>query len=353
MHRELERTLDRAYAAVNWWLEGLWIGLPPRLRKRLFAERAEFVVRLAGNTVSVGLAHAEAVTVDTRGTDAKAAVARLVSHAQATDVTLVLPRDSVLTRRLRLPAAAEAELRSALKHELDRLTPFAMDELAFDFRIRERTESALLLDVALLPRTALERAVEEIGRLGLRPATATAEDEHGERLALNLLPRRRQLRLRAAAPLFRPRLALCAALLTVLALYLPLPRYDSLRAAHAAAVETTRAQAVAARQQLASVQLALASGEFLAQRREHYVPPVALLLELTAKMPDDTWLSRLSMSRGEVHLQGESSAATELLQLLESTDVLRDVRFQAPVSRGEKSGKEQFTILAKLARGAP
>lgn len=353
MHREIERALDRAYAAVNWWLEGLWIGLPSRARKLLFAERTELVVRLAGNTVSAGSAHAEVVTVDTRSADAELAVAQLVSDAQATDVTLVLPRGAVLTHRLRLPAAAEAELRSALKHELDRLTPFEIDELAFDFRVRERTDSALLLDVALLRRTALERAVDELGRLGLRPTRATAEDEHGVRLALNLLPRRRQLCLPAAAPLFRPRLALCAALLTVLALYLPLPRYDGLQAGHAAAVETTRAEAVAARQRLSNEEIALASGELLAQRREHYVPPVLLLLELTAQMPDHTWLSRLSMSRGEVHLQGESSAATELLKLLESTDLLRDVQFQAPVSRGEDSGKEQFTIVAKLARSAP
>jgi len=352
MRVELERALDRAYAAVNWWLEGLWTGLPPRVRNLLFAERAELVVRLAGTTVTACRAHAGIVTVDTRSADAEAAVAQVVSDARATDVTLVLPRGAVLTHGLRLPAAAEGELHSVLKHELDRLTPFAIDDLAFDFRIRERTSSALLLDVAMLPRTALERAVDEICRLGLRPTTATAEDGHGERLALNLLPRRRRLRLPAAAPLFRPRLALCAALLTVLALYLPLPRYGGLRAAHAAVVETTRAEAVAARQRLSSEELALASGELLAQRRLHYVPPVALLRELTAQMPDHTWLSRLSMSRGEVQLQGESSAATELLQLLESTDLLRDVQFQAPVSRGE-SGKEQFTIVAKLARSAP
>ena len=353
MRRELEQALDRAYGAVNWWLEGLWIGLPPRVRKVLFAERAKLVVRLEGNAVIAGRAHAEAVAIDMRSVDAKAQIAQLVPDARATDVTVLLPRGVVLTHRLRLPTAAEAELRSALKHELDRLTPFAIDDLAFDYRVRERTGFALLLDVALLRRADLEQAIDALDGVGLRPTTATAEDEHGERLALNLVPRRRKLRLPAAAPLFRPRLALCAALLTVLALYLPLPRYDALRAAHAGVVETTRAEAVSARERLSQEELALASGELLAQRRENYVPPVALLRELTAEMPDHTWLSRLSISRGDVHLQGESSAATELLQLLESTDLLREVQFQAPVSRGEESGKEQFTIVAKLARSAP
>jgi hypothetical protein len=53
------------------------------------------------------------------------------------------------------------------------------------------------------------------------------------------------------------------------------------------------------------------------------------------------------------HRRRESAAATDLLQLLESTELLRDVRFQAPVARSDGAGKEQFTIVAKLARSAP
>ena len=132
---------------------------------------------------------------------------------------------------------------------------------------------------------------------------------------------------------------------------MPLTRYDGVLAAQTAAVEAARTEAVAARAQLAEQEAALASGELLAERRSGYVPPVALLRELTAQIPEHTWLSRLAISRGEVHLQGESAAATELLQLLESIELLRDVQFQSPVSRGDESGKEQFTIVAD-SRGA-
>jgi general secretion pathway protein L len=350
---ELDAALDRVYTAVNWWLEGLWLGLPPHMRKALFAERAEVIARMARNSVTVGPSNGEAVTIDTRAADAEARIEQLVPDARVIDVTVVLPRGSVLTHRLRVPAAAEAELHNALKHELDRLTPFAIDEIAFDYRVRERMGTALLVDVALTRRAALEEAIAGLERIGLRPATATAEDAHGEPLALNLLPRRRQLRLPAAAPSFRPRLALCAALLALSALYLPLSRYDNVLAAHGTVVEATRTEAVAARERLADEERALASGELLAERRRGYAPPVELLRELTEQMPDHTWVSRLAMTRGEVHLQGESAAATELLQRLESTDLFHDVQFQSPVSRGDESGKEQFTIVARLAGSAP
>jgi general secretion pathway protein L len=161
------------------------------------------------------------------------------------------------------------------------------------------------------------------------------------------------LRLPAARLSFRPAFALGAALLLVAALYVPLSRYDRVLARQTATVEAARSEAVAARARLTEQEAALANGELLAVRRGGYVPPVALLRELTAQIPEHTWLSRFAISRGEVQLQGESAAATELLQLLESTELLRDVQFQAPVARSDGAGKEQFTIVAKLARSAP
>ena len=77
MRPELERALDGAYAALNWWLEGLWIGLPPRARASLFAERAELTVHLAGDTATVGGRDAASVTVDTRDAEATGALAQL------------------------------------------------------------------------------------------------------------------------------------------------------------------------------------------------------------------------------------------------------------------------------------
>ena len=353
MRPELEQALDRMYAAVNWWLEGLWIGLPPHARAALFTRRTELVVRLDGDLATVGARDMDSVTVDTSDGNAKAALAHLVPKTHVPDVTVLLLRGIVLTHRLRLPAAVESELRVALCHELDRLTPFAIDDIAFDYRVRERSNGALLVDVALVRRGVLDEVAAKLERIGLRATTATTEDASGTQLPLNLLPRRRRLRFPAARLSLRPSLGLGAALLLAAALYLPLARYERVLTAQTATVETARTEAVAARARLTEQEAALASGQALSERRSNYVPPVALLRELTAQVPEHTWVSRFSISRGEVLLQGESAASTELLQLLESTELLRDVQFQSPVSRGDDSGKEQFTIVAKLARSAP
>jgi general secretion pathway protein L len=319
----------------------------------LFAERTELVVRFAGDTATVSARGAEPVAVDSNDPNAKAALAHLVPEAQVPDVTVLLPRGAVLTHALRLPAAVEKELRSALTHELDRLTPFAIDDVVFDYRVRERNDTSLLVDIALVRRTALDEVVAKLERLGLRATAATTEDTDGARLPLNLLPRRRRLRLPAARLSFRPALAVGAALLLIAALYLPLSLYDRVLVKQTATVEAARREAVAARARLTEQEAALENGALLAVRRGGYVPAVALLRELTAQIPEHTWLSRFAISRDEVQLQGESGAATELLQLLESTELLRDVQFQAPVARSDGAGKERFTIVAKLARSAP
>jgi general secretion pathway protein L len=319
----------------------------------LFAERTELVVRLSGEAAAVSLLAGEPVTVDTNDANATAALSHLVSGTQKRDVTVLLPRSAVLTHTLRLPAAVEGELRGALRHELDRLTPFALDDVAFDYRVRERSGNALLVDVALVRRSVLDGVVAKLERIALRPTAATTEDANGARLPLNVLPRRRRLRLPVARLSLRPTLGLGAALLFCAALYLPLARYERVLASQTATVEAARTEAVAARARLTEQEAALASGEILAKRRRGYVPPVALLRELTTQVPEHTWVSRFTISRGDVSLQGESVAATELLQVLESTELLRDVRFQSPVSRGDESGKEQFTIVAKLVRSAP
>ena len=351
MHVSLEHALDRTYAIANWWLEGLWMGLPAHLRDAFFVERRELIVHLSERmaTVTVGQSGADAITLDLSDPDAAPRLRQVVEDADRADITLVLPRSIALTHQLWLPAAAEAELHGVLHHELDRLTPFAIDEIVFSYRIRERTESKLLIDLALAQRDALDESLGALERVGLRPTTITAEGRDGYRLRLNLLPRRRRLQRPFAALPFKPEIAIGTVLAFLSALYLPLVRYDDLLRRHEDTAEAVLKEAAQARAALTEQETALARDDFLVERRGEYIPPIELVLELTTKVPEHTWLSRMSISGGEVVLQGESAAATDLLKIVESTDALQEARFQAPVARNDESGKEQFTIVAALA----
>jgi general secretion pathway protein L len=328
------------------------------VRERLFRRRDQVFV---GMSAASGDEARIDVVVESGGPTASAAVmlgepdaadkigVALASSRDA-DVTLVLPRSVALTKRLWLPAAAESALPDVLRHELDRLTPFPIDEIVFDHHVRSRATDKIEVDVVVARRDALAAALASIERLGLRATAVTAAGGDGRPLRVNLVPQRPRIRLPFAKLPVRPAIAAAAGVLALAALYVPLLRYDALLARYEQTTARAREQAVAARSELDDQEALLARTDYLAERRRHYIAPIEMLLELTQQLPEHTWIARASFTAREVQLQGESATASELLQIVESMERLQDAQFQAPVARSSDSGKEQFSIVALPAR---
>ncbi|HET7340497.1 MAG TPA: PilN domain-containing protein [Methylomirabilota bacterium] len=78
--------------------------------------------------------------------------------------------------------------------------------------------------------------------------------------------------------------------------------------------------------------------------------PLPVLRELTELLPNDTWLTTLSLDSKGVELTGQAAAASALIPLLENSPVLERVEFSSPVTRGRD--KEQFRIRAAWEPGA-
>src|SRR5690606_29385649 len=78
---------------------------------------------------------------------------------------LLLPAGVALRRRLVLPAAAAERLRDVVGFEIDRQTPFAADEVAFDARMLGRREGDAQIEAELVaaPRRALQSAEAGLG----------------------------------------------------------------------------------------------------------------------------------------------------------------------------------------------
>jgi general secretion pathway protein L len=352
MRPELERALDALYGALNWWFDGLWIGLPASARRLLFTSREHIGVRLTGSIADITVSGQSVAAVDTANSAAVDAARATLTRRHAPDVTLFLDRTQVLTRTLRLPSVATGELRGLVLFEIDRLTPFTTDDVVFDYHLRGRSDAGLVIDILLVRKAALQAALKCVEALGLTPTKATLEEE-GAPAPFNLLPRRRHLRLPVTTLSVRPVWAISALLMTAIALYLPLVHYGRVLTKRTTAVQSARADAVASRTRLSEEEAAMARADFLSAKRHGYVRPIVLLKDLTARIPDDTWVSRLAINRDELQLQGESAAATDLLATLEASDLVEAVRFQAPVARSEDGVKERFAIVGTLTRGAP
>ncbi len=65
-------------------------------------------------------------------------------------------------------------------------------------------------------------------------------------------------------------------------------------------------------------------------------------------LPDNTWLSSLSLQQKRLMIEGHSAAATRLIAALASEPRLRNPSFAAAVLRAE-NGEEIFTIQAEVS----
>src|SRR5262249_55661497 len=62
-------------------------------------------------------------------------------------------------------------------------------------------------------------------------------------------------------------------------------------------------------------------------------------------LPNDAWLTTVSLDAKGVELTGAASAASTLIPLLENSPCLERVEFSSPVTRG-RDNREQFRIRA-------
>lgn len=110
---------------------------------------------------------------------------------------LSVPGNKVIFRRLSLPSPTEENLKEVLGFEMDRYTPFALEDVCFDFKIVKRDEERKLIDVLLMvvKKEVIEYYLKLLQRINIRargievPSTALynalVKKSHGRRNGLN------------------------------------------------------------------------------------------------------------------------------------------------------------------------
>jgi Tfp pilus assembly protein PilN len=79
--------------------------------------------------------------------------------------------------------------------------------------------------------------------------------------------------------------------------------------------------------------------------------PLPVMRELTELLPNDAWLTLLSLDAKGAELTGQANAASALIPLLENSSRFERVEFASPVTRGRD--REQFRIQAAWEAGTP
>jgi general secretion pathway protein L len=260
----------------------------------------------------------------------------------------LIPSQRVLRRPITLPLAAEENLRQVLTFEMDRQTPFRADQVYFDHRIirRDIVSKQLYVDVAIVPRQVADAELAALAPTGLAPDVLDAADGDVGRLGFNLLPPEA----RASRPnvWLRIDLALALAVLGLLVLAMVQSLKNREAALEALRAETQQMSREAKAVALSRTELtdAIAGANFLVEKKKSRPPVVDILLDVTRRLPDDTWLQRFSVNADQVQLQGQAREASALIATLQPSPVLKSPALQGAITPDARTGKEQFLIAA-------
>lgn len=364
--------LDRARRAwrgsalpgfFSWWGGELRALLPARWRQALGGGNDWFLLQHRGGQWHLSPAAASTAAAVRWDEAADRALQQQAFRQALTGVdpddlrlALVVPAAAGLRRILHLPLAARDNLQQVVGFEIDRQTPFRAEQVYVDaHEVAQRAgDGRFAVELVAVPRSTVDPLLAQLTNMNVRVDAVDlllerqSSDGVGERLGVNLLPRDQ----RTARSRPRARLNLILAVVGVLLLGLLLGEWLHNRAAARdamqAQVDAMRGQAqqvVALRQQL---QDNAGAAGFLTQRKQQTIPMLAVLQDLTARLPDDAWLERMSVSDGgQVGFQGQARQAARLVDALKDSTLIHDAGFQGSIQPDPNTGKERFYMVAQ------
>lgn len=341
-----------------WWggeLRGL---LPASWRSRFGGGLAWYLLQLDGDEWTVrktGSTHVLARwSSQLDPASQQVALTDALRGVDAEDLRMALCLDPthVLRPRLNLPLAARDNLTQIGAFEMDRQTPFRVEQVRYD--VRELRAPAppgrFAAELVVVPRQALDPVLARLAASGLQ-VDAVDVSFGADRLGANLLPA--ELASRRKHPRQRLNLALGAAAIVLLLLSL-------LQFLHnrASALEQMRSEVEAMRadaQQVAGLRQQLqdnaGAAGFLAERKKRTVSALGVLQDISQRLPTTAWLERLSIDNsGQVGFQGQSPQAARLVDALKGSPVITDANFQGTIQVDPSTGKERFYMVAQLRK---
>ena len=353
----------RAGGFFAWWGRSLAAWLPRAWRTTLGLDRGRLLLGIDDDALQLRLQDGDGLRdigrmplpteLEVDGNDVLAAV--LSPSLAELPRWLLLPAGACLRRQLVLPAAAAERLRDVVGFEIDRQTPFAAEDAAYDARLLSRREGDGQLDAELVvvPRAALDAQCNALGAQARWLAGADVAGGDGRPLGVNLLPPAARFAQSDPWRAWNFALVGVAVLAIAAALWQML---DNRRTAADAFAVVAGSQAEAARK--VSVQrqrlVDLVQGQaFLDQSRSGRATTVEVLDELSRRLPDDTYLEKLALEGDRLTLIGLSNEASALVGKLEGSKLWHAPALTGALVPDPRTKRDRFTLVAELVDTGP
>jgi len=319
---------------LRWWAMQMRDLLPRRKTRR-----PTLALMLSGpDALYASLWPSERPDTELSGTPADAhdpAALRSLAAQAGGRVVVAVPDAALLDTTVDLPATAERHLADIVRFEIDRLTPFRPDEVMFSADIVRRLAGKIVVRLRLVPATVIAPALAALDSASLRARAIVSLD--GDRTIPLDRPRARGTRARVVVAL-----ACVAALMAAPFLHQQMALSETARALDEASPATRLAEGLRTRLDRALHGPAALVAETRATGR---LPDI--LARLSDALPDDTYLTALTLKHRHLEFNGLSADAPALIGRLDSAG-FANAALSGPVLRAPDGKHDVFSARADL-----
>ncbi len=285
---------------------------------------------------------------------------RLVSrNVNLADIPIVLRLVSgqALQRIITLPAAAQDNLHQVVGFEMERLTPFKVDQVYYDGRLVEKVPelNQIKVELVLVQRSKLDIMLKEMVGLGLLPGkvdVVTDAPKENERPTLhyNLLPQKLHDKPDQRKRIVNGLLLVLLFALISLTAFMPIWMQRSYMLDLEDEVRQSKKAALEVKALKKDAQDMLRESNYLLEKKSTEPILVEMLNELSMRIPDDTWLTNINYRESKLQIHGQSPSASALIEVIEASSYFENVSFVSPVNQDRNTGLERFQIATHVVR---
>lgn len=345
--------------AINWWVQGLTYLCPISVRE-IFNSSAELItIEFKNQDVSFKRYSSnsnEALEQQQFNTQDEIERTRILIWLQKcitrkAKVVLIIPDDYFLKKKITFPKATSSNLRQVLSFEMNRKTPFSPEQVYFDYLLEpeQNKTDKIHPELFLVPKEKINTHLELLDSWNIK-LDAIRPVGHIKNNDINLIAPEDLPQDESQSDKTLLFLVTATCLLSMGLLYAPTISQKKELDMLESAVAKSRKAAIQLQQLENEKAIIIEQSYFLENKRRNEMSSIALINEVSQIIPDDTWLTRFVVKAGEVQLQGESSNASSLIQILETSEYFNNVQFRSPVTQNKTSQKDKFHLSARFVR---
>lgn len=257
-----------------------------------------------------------------------------VAERQRYAVWLIPPVESILSRRVQVPSSAVARFEKLLGLEIDRWSPYGLDEVYVAWKdVGGENEARHDIELRLIPRRIVDEWVHDLIVAQLPPTVLILGDDRSYRV---------DLQKRAGLPRNSRTIALTVA--ASLALIFLVVDWTAAKKDVKAWQERYRTEVKSLSEQR-NLEERISRNIAVIEQAGNSNSKGNLLARVSSVLPDTDWLTEVAIRYENMTLRGYTSDLDRLIRLIEPIAENRTVSLQGELAYDNSTNRHRFTVV--------